>query len=217
MATRQVRKSKAGKRIGRPGENDATDVRAEILKVSEGLFADQGYAATSLREIADAAGVNPAMIHYYFGNKEALLRAVLEKAIEPLANMIEAMKHADAVAPEEIAGQLMTLVARHPKLPYLIIREVMLPGGVMQEHFAQHLAPRLGGAVPGLLEREASAGRIRKDLPSSIGAMAILSLALFPFIVRPVAEQVMDVQLGGDHLDTFRSQISEFVKRGFSK
>lgn len=201
---------------GRPSELNPVDVRANILAVAEELFAERGYAATSVRRIADAAGITPAMIHYYFGNKELLLRAVLDAALAPLAKTIENMKAAGAVGPEEISRELITTVAGHPKLPYLVVREVMLPGGVMQAHFAKHLAPRLGGALPGLLEREAREGRIRSDLPPAVGALAIMSLAMFPFIVRPVAEQVMNIRLSGAGLSQFRSHISDFVQRGFS-
>lgn len=201
---------------GRPGTTSAVDVRAAILGVAEELFAERGYSATSIRTIADAAGFTPAMVHYYFGNKESLLQAVLEKALEPLARLIEEMKSADAVAPEEMVRSLMTIVAEHPTLPYLVIREVMLPGGVMQAHFASHLAPRLGGALPGLLEREQREGRIRDDLPPTTGALVVMALALFPFIVRPVAEQALKLRLSGKALLKFQDHVSAFVKRGFS-
>lgn len=202
---------------GRPGEAAAGDVRGNILDAAEDLFAERGYAATSVRRIAEAAGVNAAMIHYYFGNKKSLLHAVLEKALEPLAKAIEMMRSADAVAPEEITQALMSTVAAHPRLPYLVIREVMLPGGVMQAHYAKHLAPRLGGALPALLAREQREGRIRDDLSPAVGAMAVMALAIFPFIVRPVAEQALDIRLVGSELEAFEEQISAFVQRGFSK
>jgi len=216
MAASRTAKPPTSRPRGRPGEAGASDVRGAILDVGEELFAIRGYAATSLRSIADAAGVTPAMIHYYFGNKESLLRAVLEKAVEPLASTIAAMQSAREVAPEEIVSSLTGLVAEHPNLPYLVLREVMLPGGVMRDHFARHLGPRLGGALPGLLAREAEAGRIRDDVPPEVGALVVMSLALFPFIVRPVAEQVLDIGLSGDALAAFQAHLSEFVNRGFS-
>lgn len=190
--------------------------RNTILEAAEHCFSERGYAATSVRQIAEAAGANPAMIHYYFGNKEALLRTVLEEALEPLARTLEAMQASGAVAPERIVSELMTLIAAHPRLPYLVVREVMLPGGVMRDHFVEHLSSRLGGALPGLLAREQNAGRIRDDLQPSVGAMAIMSLAIFPFIVRPVAEQVLDIRLSDEAFETFRADVSEFVRRGFS-
>lgn len=201
---------------GRPGKAAAVDVRETICEVSEQLFAERGYAATSMRTIADAAGVTPAMIHYYFGSKESLLRAVLEEALAPLARIIEKMKSADAVSPDEIVRSLMSTVATHPNLPYLVIREVMLPGGIMQAHFARHLAPRLGGALPGLIAREQQQGRIRQDLPPAVGALAVMALALFPFIVRPIAEEALGLRLSGKAFQRLQAQFSTIVERGFS-
>lgn len=201
---------------GRPDSASAVDVRANILEIAEDLFAEKGYAATSVRGIADRAGVNPAMIHYYFGNKESLLKAVLEMALAPLASAIEAMQQAEQVSPGQMVGHLMDTIASHPRLPYLIIREVMLPGGVMQAHFAENLAPRLGGALPGLLERESRSGRISSRPAPGIGALTLMSLAIFPFIVRPVAEQVLEVQLSGSAVEELKSQVSEFIEKGFA-
>ena len=56
----------------------AIDTKARILDAAERLFADNGYSATSLRDITNEAGVNLAAVNYHFGSKEALLSAVLE-------------------------------------------------------------------------------------------------------------------------------------------
>jgi AcrR family transcriptional regulator len=55
-----------------------------ILDAAEALFAGQGYDATSIREITRAADVNVAAIHYHFGSKEAVLRGVTDRIVEPL-------------------------------------------------------------------------------------------------------------------------------------
>jgi AcrR family transcriptional regulator len=60
-----------------------TDTRDRILDMAEGLFAEHGYAGTSLRSVITKAGVNQAAVHYYFGSKEALLEAVLLRRMEP--------------------------------------------------------------------------------------------------------------------------------------
>lgn len=210
-STNAIRKTR-----GRPADASGVDVRGNILASAETLFAMSGYSGTSIRQIAEAANVTPAMIHYYFGDKESLLRSVLEAALEPLARAIEKLKGSDDTTPKDIAQLLMSTVSEHPNLPYLVMREVMLPGGVMQSHFAAHLAPRLGGALPAILESAAGDGRIRDDLPPSVGALAILSMAMFPFIVRPVAERVLELRLSGKPLERFRSQFADFIARGFA-
>lgn len=58
--------------------------KQRILDVAEQMFADHGFAATSVRRIISAAGVNLAAVHYYFHSKDALLEAVLVRRLEPL-------------------------------------------------------------------------------------------------------------------------------------
>ena len=62
----------------------AIDTKERILDVSERLFADFGYTATSLRDITSKAGVNLASVNYHFGSKEALLSALLERRFAPV-------------------------------------------------------------------------------------------------------------------------------------
>ena len=63
--------------------------RDAILNAAEALFAVYGYAGTSTRAIAKKAGVNIAMLSYYFGSKQALLFAVIERFSVALQKMIE--------------------------------------------------------------------------------------------------------------------------------
>jgi AcrR family transcriptional regulator len=62
-------------RIGRP--RGKTDTRNVILAVARRMFADAGYDKTSVRDVAAAAGVDPAMIRHYFGSKAELFRATM--------------------------------------------------------------------------------------------------------------------------------------------
>lgn len=60
------------------------DTKDKILDAAEGLFADQGFAATSLRQITAEAKVNLAAVNYHFKSKEALLSAVIERTLAPI-------------------------------------------------------------------------------------------------------------------------------------
>ena len=148
---------------GRPLETGHQDLKTQILDTAEEFFSDFGYAATSIRRIAEKAEVNPALVHYYFGNKKSLLLKVMERALEPLVHAIAAMKNGPDASPEVIARLLLSMAAEHPNIPRLMIREVLLPGGEMQQYFIENLAPQLGGALPALLDREKAAGRMRED------------------------------------------------------
>jgi TetR/AcrR family transcriptional regulator len=180
---------------GRPVVTGQQDLRTQILKTAEELFADNGYAATSIRRIAETVGVNPALVHYYFGNKKALLQKVMEHSLEPLGRAIAAMKHGPEASPQLIAGLLLSMAAQHPNIPRLLTREVLLPGGEMQQYFTENMAPYLGGALPALLSREKSAGRIRQDADPAISTVLIMALCVFPFIARTLAESVLGIDL----------------------
>jgi AcrR family transcriptional regulator len=68
-------------RIGRP--RGKTDTRDVILGAARRLFAAAGYDKTSVRDVAAAAGVDPAMIRHYFGSKAELFRATMDWPFEP--------------------------------------------------------------------------------------------------------------------------------------
>jgi AcrR family transcriptional regulator len=156
------------------------------------------------------------MIHYYFGNKLALLQQVLERALEPLADAIASMNASNEAPAPEIARLLLRTFNQHPSLPILIVREVLLPGGVMQAHFLEYLAPRLGGSVPGLLAKEQSAGRMRPDVDPHIGALSLLSLCAFPFFARELAEPVLGICYEPEGLLKLEQHITLLLSEGYS-
>ena len=211
MATATVRKPK-----GRPAGPATADIRQEIQDTAEILFARQGYAATSLREIADQVGVNPAMVHYYFGSKLELLRHVLERSLEPLALAIAELRAEEHAPVAGFTSLLLHTFSEHPGLPALVAREVMLPGGVMQDHFLEYLAPRLGGSLPGMLQKEQREGRMKNDLDPSVAALSVLSLCIFPFIARELAEKALDVHFDSPGLQKLERHISSLLDGGLT-
>jgi AcrR family transcriptional regulator len=69
-----------GARGRRPG---GPDTRGEILDAARALFADRGYRATTIRAVAASAGVDPALVHHYFGSKDDLFLASLSMPVDP--------------------------------------------------------------------------------------------------------------------------------------
>jgi AcrR family transcriptional regulator len=73
------------------------DTKERILDAAERLFAAHGFAGTSLRAITREAGVNLAAVHYHYGTKEDLLRAVLSRIVVPVnRERLEMLEQADA-------------------------------------------------------------------------------------------------------------------------
>ncbi len=193
-----------------------TGLRTQILDTAEELFSTHGYSATPVRRIAEQAGVNPALVHYYFGNKKLLLQNVMERALKPLGQAIAAMKDDPETSPDTIAQLLLSMAASHPNIPRLMTREVLLPGGEMQQYFAQHMAPHLGGALPGLLGQAQAAGRVRQDADPVISSMLIMALCIFPFIARDLAEPVLGVRFDAGGIELLAQQITQLLQQGIA-
>src|ERR1700690_629586 len=66
--------------VGRPRGGDPVETRRGILRAAEECFAASGFVGATTRQVAALAGVNVATLHYHFGSKDGLYRAVLEAA-----------------------------------------------------------------------------------------------------------------------------------------
>ncbi|MET7652264.1 MULTISPECIES: TetR family transcriptional regulator [unclassified Streptomyces] len=76
---------------GRPPRAESADTRDLILAAAREEFSERGYDKTSVRGIAKAAGVDPALVHHYFGTKEQVFEAAVEVAFAPALNAPEAV------------------------------------------------------------------------------------------------------------------------------
>jgi len=84
MRGRPARAAVAGARRHRSGRRPGCgDTRATILEAARQAFAEAGYEAATIRAIAARAQVDPALVHHYFGTKEALFEAALELPLRP--------------------------------------------------------------------------------------------------------------------------------------
>ena len=209
-----ISKTSIPRRRGRPGPSVKEDVRQDILNAAERLLALQGFSATTIRQIADEVKVNPAMVHYYFDTKQSLLEAVMSNALEPLAESLQALQQKGEFKLSEFTSLLFSVMARHPTLPQLIAREVFLPGGIMQQHFLDSFAPRLGGRLPGILIREQQAGRLDPDLDPGITALLVLSLCFFPFIARTAANQALNISYDEAGLAKIAGHVNRILQTG---
>lgn len=213
-----MQKTQASERPrGRPADADQQNLKTAILDIAEELFSVHGYAATSIRQIGEQAGVNPALVHYYFSNKKNLLKNVMERALAPMGQAIAALGEGEQASPENIASLLLSMLAAHPNMPRLLIREVMLPGGEMQQYFIENLAPHLGGALPALLEKEKAAGRMRHDADAAISAMMIMAMCAFPFIARTLAEPVLGIRYDKNGVESLKQQIIQLLRQGMTR
>ena len=151
-----------------PRQRDAERTRAEILDVATSEFADRGYAGARVDEIAAKTSTTKRMIYYYFGGKEQLYVAVLERSYSRIRSLEQRLdvEHLDPVeAIRALAGLTFDHHEAHPDF----IRLVSIENIHRAEHIARSealsgLANPVLDVLGRILERGCDAGLFRDDV-----------------------------------------------------
>lgn len=183
------------RRAGRPA-GAGPELRPRLLDAAIACFARSGIAATPLRAIALEAGVTPALLHYYFGDKEQLLQAVIEERLLPVFGAIR-------VGILRVDGDVAALVAafvrgvtdaveRHPWLPALWVREVLCEGGALRELLFHSLMPQVPRLLAARFAQAQREGHLNPDLDPRLLVASLVGLTLFPAAGAPIWRRVFD-------------------------
>ncbi|MFM2075545.1 MAG: hypothetical protein RJB34_1850 [Pseudomonadota bacterium] len=132
----------------KPNRSDGVEARNRLLDAALQLFAEQGFAKTSIREIAQAAQANVASISYYFGDKAGLYRAVFS---DPRTNPRlppEVLEGTDVTLEQAIRGLLSSFLeplkqghVTQQQYMKLCFREMLAPTGAWQQEIDTNIAP----------------------------------------------------------------------------
>lgn len=125
-----------------PAEGEGSEARARILDAAERLFGDQGFAAASIGEIAEAAGVNRALIYYYFKDKRDLYRSVIQTGLDALSGILDEVGADRASAREKLAdfvSRSYALFTSSRAMVRIIHREVMGVGEKMDLPLGEYI------------------------------------------------------------------------------
>jgi len=176
---RQRRPGRPTARTTDPGQ------RNRLIDAAVMLFARHGVAATSTKAIAAEAGVTPALVHYYFGDREVLLDAVFDERLQPLIEQVfgvAAAGHPDDIVATipALAGQLIRTAAATPWFPGLWIREIVGTEGHLRERLLHRVAVRRASLVMGPLVAAQAQGKLTPGLEPALVMVSLIGLALLP-------------------------------------
>lgn len=190
--------SASGRAPGRPGA-DSPDLRERVLDAAIACYTRQGIAATSLRAIATEAGVNPALLHYYFGDKEQLREAVIAERVLPAFSSLR--EPVLAAAGEDVAGLVAgfvqgvgKLVAEHPWLPALWVREVLCEGGALRDVLFERIGPQLPQMMAARFAQAQQRGELNEDLDPRLLMVSLVGLTLFPAAGAPIWRRLLQAE-----------------------
>jgi len=185
MASTDRAPARRGPRPGSP------DTRAVVLAAARERFAAQGYAGTSVRGVASDAGVDPSLVHHYFGSKDDLFLAALEVKVDPR----EAMAPVIAGGVDGAGERLMRVFVsvwddEEARLPLLgLVRGIVDPGGqqLVRDGFVRIVLGPVGSA----LELDQAERRMAHVASQLVGLVVLrYVLAVEPLASMP-AEQLV--------------------------
>jgi TetR/AcrR family transcriptional regulator len=166
----------------------------KIFEAAKIVFQKKGFAGARMQEIADEAGINKAMLHYCFKNKQSLFEAVFMKAFSQLApqvNLIFSSNESIFNKIRQFTNSYITFVNEHPFLPQFIIQEMNNnPEFVIQ--FLNNANRPNPSLMIAQIEKEIAAGII-KPMPPKQLLMDIFSLTVFPFAAQTMVKGMFHI------------------------
>ena len=177
--------------MGRP-KTDDPEARARIAAAAEEQFAARGYAGAAIRDIAKKAGVNPAMIHYYFGSKEGLYRAILEGAASKVrALLVETTSGADSTKARlaRFVDAYAAYILSQPNLALVLYRE-MLTGGKHIKQIAQTYAVTNYTILKSTISDGVRSGELR-PVDAELAPISLMGMVVIFQFLRPIISVVL--------------------------
>ena len=153
------------------------DYRAKICTVAQALFAERGFAGTSIREIAEQAGVKSSLLYHYYANKEALYLSLLEAAVSGVVAQVEHIA-ARTDTPEEKIRQIIQLYLAHFQAhpqSFQLIQRAVNENSPAAQALAQRWYPRAFSAFSTITADGVQQG-LFKPLPPPLMSFAIVGL-----------------------------------------
>jgi AcrR family transcriptional regulator len=200
---------------GRPGA-DGPDLRERLLDAAIACFVRQGIAATPLRAIATEAGVTPALLHYYFGDKAQLQEAVISERVLPAFSRLREplMRSGDDVCGlvASFVQGIGMLVAEHPWLPPLWVREVLCEGGALREVLFERIGPQVPQMMTARFAQAQARGELNEDLDPRLLMVSLVGLTLFPAAGAPIWRRLL--QADDLDFDALRRHTLALLDRG---
>jgi TetR/AcrR family transcriptional regulator len=192
----------------------------KIFNAARIVFQKKGFAGARMQEIADEAGINKAMLHYCFKNKQLLFEAVFMNAFGQLAPQINAIFNSDETVFNKIrkfTHSYISFVIDNPYLPQFVIQEMNNnPEFVMS--FLNHENRPNPKLLISQIEKEIAAGIIKAINPKQL-LLDIFSMTVFPFAAQMMVKGIIQIsdsefnQLMEERKTSIAEQIINSIKR----
>ncbi|WP_405397058.1 TetR/AcrR family transcriptional regulator [Maribacter sp. Asnod2-G09] len=175
------------------GKDENTE--EQILEAAKIVFQAKGMDGARMQEIADKAGINKAMLHYYFRSKQLLFEAVFKNMFSLLAPQLNAILNGDSTIEDIIKNftfNYISFISEHPYLPNFIIQELNRNPEFILKMKGNPGFPNLV-KFKKQVEKEVEEGII-KPISAEQLFINIFALNVFPFVAKPLIMAFSNVE-----------------------
>ncbi len=170
-------------------KKDSTEQK--IIEAAKTVFIKKGMDGARMQEIADEAGINKALLHYYFRSKQKLFEAIFSNLFQQIfPNILTLMDQAKTIQKRisEFLEHYLDILLKNPYLPAFVIKEINRDPQYFVALFRSlGIQPRFIFAA---FEQEMDAGKIVRMDPREL-MINLLSLCLFPLAAMPLMQLMM--------------------------
>ena len=192
------------------------DINTEgaILNAAESIFQSKGMDGARMQEIANKAGINKAMLHYYYRSKQLLFEAVFNKACSLLAPQLNKVLNDDSPIEDKIkkfTSNYISFIIKHPYLPNFIIQELNRNPEFLLKLKENKNFPNIS-KFNKQVEAEVKKGII-KPIKGEQLFINIMALNIFPFIATPLIKAFanIDNKEFKSLMNERKTEVSDFI------
>ena len=173
------------------GEDKTTEQK--ILDAASEVFQTKGLYGARMQEIADKAGINKALLHYYYRSKEKLFETVFRTAVSFMAPKIRAIISSDEHLFDKIrrfTDEYITFLSHHSYLPAFVINELNKNPKLIQEIFMREVGDNIQ-KLKAQVQQAIDKGEIKPVAMEHV-AINLISTSLFPIVTKPLLKTILD-------------------------
>jgi AcrR family transcriptional regulator len=202
---------------GRPAGGQPGEGQEAILEAARELMAEKGLPQLTLREVAERAGVKPALVSYYFGSKQGLLQALTAEVAASMAEgFAQSVAHGGSFEEQLRAAirHAVELLGKNPYGPRLVVEQVFFGEEATLDAFVERFARRNFETLNHLLEEGSREGEAR-DVEAMFMAPMLFGSSLFFFLSAPVMRRLYGIdEITPELARRFADHVVDVVLRG---
>lgn len=200
-------------------DTEEKNTEEKILAAAKKVFQIKGLAGARMQEIADEAGINKALLHYYFRSKEKLFSKIFENTMEAFLPVLRDLLEVEGTLEEmidEFADTYISMLQKNPHIPLFLLNELSQnPARILDMFDSSHIKVNFD-KIHEKIDKLVKNGTAR-NVDARHLIISLLSMCIFPFVAKPLVGFSFDMDDAAfdEFIEERKKIVPELIKNGF--